>query len=240
MLVLLRPIIQHYLKKNEVLTNADRLIGKYAICLKKITPDERGEVKIDGKIWSAISNETVEVDEKVEVLAIEGVKLVVRKVSMNAGFLKRAVSSLIDLVLVFAVVALAFIAGRPQTPAKPSGSLRRHQRRLQRNLRAARDADTGRHLYRLRSRRRTRRRATRTLKTEALERLRRRPGDHRRRNTPPTSPPIDAALTGYYMTCIYFFSIGFLIVMGIYTLATRSADPRTAPDADQTDRAGQS
>lgn len=79
MLVLLRPSIQHYLKKNEVLTNADRLVGKFAICLKRITPDERGEVTIDGKIWSAISNETVEADEKVEVLAIEGVKLVVRK-----------------------------------------------------------------------------------------------------------------------------------------------------------------
>jgi membrane protein implicated in regulation of membrane protease activity len=79
MLIFLRPIFKKYLKKNEVRTNADRLIGKYAFCLKKITPDERGEVKIDGKIWTAIANDTIEINEKVEVLAIDGVKLVVKK-----------------------------------------------------------------------------------------------------------------------------------------------------------------
>jgi len=79
MLIFLRPIFKKYLKKNEVRTNADRLIGKNAFCLKKITPDERGEVKIDGKIWTAIANDTIEINEKVEVLAIDGVKLVVKK-----------------------------------------------------------------------------------------------------------------------------------------------------------------
>jgi len=80
MLIVLRPILQRNLKKNEVRTNADALVGKTAICLKRITPDDRGEVKIEGKIWSAVANETIDPETKVEVLAISGVKLVVRKI----------------------------------------------------------------------------------------------------------------------------------------------------------------
>jgi len=79
MLLILRPILAKYLKKNDVKTNADRLIGKHAVCLKEIALDVRGEVTIEGKIWSAIANETVAIGEKVEVLAIDGVKLVVRR-----------------------------------------------------------------------------------------------------------------------------------------------------------------
>ncbi len=75
----LRPIFREYIRKNEIKTNADKLIGKTAICLKAIVDEGRGEVKIDGKIWTAISNENINVDDKVEVLAIDGVKLVVRK-----------------------------------------------------------------------------------------------------------------------------------------------------------------
>ncbi len=76
----MRPIFKRYLKRNEVRTNADRLIGKSALCLKAISPDERGEVKIDGKIWTAVANEVITPNEKVEVLAIDGVKLVVKKI----------------------------------------------------------------------------------------------------------------------------------------------------------------
>ncbi len=79
MLIMLRPVFQSFIKKNEVRTNADRLVGKVAICVKAIALDQRGEVTIDGKIWTAVANETIEINQKVEVLAIEGVKLVVRK-----------------------------------------------------------------------------------------------------------------------------------------------------------------
>jgi membrane protein implicated in regulation of membrane protease activity len=78
-LIFLRPIFKKYLKRNEVRTNADRLIGKIAICTKAISEDERGYVKIDGKLWTAVANESIEINEKVEVLAIDGVKLVVKK-----------------------------------------------------------------------------------------------------------------------------------------------------------------
>jgi membrane protein implicated in regulation of membrane protease activity len=79
LLLSLRPIFSRYLKKNDIKTNADRLIGKVAVCTSAILDGERGEVKIEGKIWTAISNDAVAIGEKVEVLAIEGVKLVVKK-----------------------------------------------------------------------------------------------------------------------------------------------------------------
>lgn len=75
----IRPIFKKYLQKNDIKTNADRLVGKTAVCTKAILNGDRGEVKIDGKIWTAIANEDIEINEKVEVLAIDGVKLVVRK-----------------------------------------------------------------------------------------------------------------------------------------------------------------
>jgi membrane protein implicated in regulation of membrane protease activity len=79
LLIGLRPIFKKYVKRNEAKTNVDRLIGKTALCIKDIPDGERGEVRIDGKIWTAIANEAIKKDEHVTVLAIEGVKLVVKK-----------------------------------------------------------------------------------------------------------------------------------------------------------------
>ncbi len=83
LLISIRPIVKNYLKTNIISTNTDRLVGKVAICTKDINVGKRGEVKIDGKYWLAISSSTEDIliDEKVEVLAIEGVKLVVDKIS---------------------------------------------------------------------------------------------------------------------------------------------------------------
>jgi membrane protein implicated in regulation of membrane protease activity len=79
LLLVLRPVFKEHMRKNEIKTNADALVGKIAVCVKAITNGERGEVKIEGKIWTAISNEDININEKVTVLAIKGVKLVVRK-----------------------------------------------------------------------------------------------------------------------------------------------------------------
>jgi len=81
-IVFLRPVVKNYFKTNSISTNADRLVGKVASCTKPIGVGERGEVKIDGKYWLAVTSgdEEIEIDEKVEVLAIEGVKLIVDKI----------------------------------------------------------------------------------------------------------------------------------------------------------------
>lgn len=81
LLLAVRPIARNYLKTNVINTNVDRLIGKVAVCTKMINVGERGEVKIDGKFWLAVTSATeeIELDEKVVVIAIEGVKLIVDK-----------------------------------------------------------------------------------------------------------------------------------------------------------------
>lgn len=72
-----------YLKKifdtEEARTNADRVIGMKGIVTEEIKKNTIGEVKVDGKRWSAISDKTIKVDEEVVVEKIDGVKLVVKK-----------------------------------------------------------------------------------------------------------------------------------------------------------------
>lgn len=82
LIIAVRPIAKNYFRTNRINTNADRLVGKVAVVTKDIRVGERGEVKIDGKYWLAVTNgkEDLEIDEKVEVLAIEGVKLIVDKI----------------------------------------------------------------------------------------------------------------------------------------------------------------
>lgn len=79
-ILITRPLAKKILRGNIVKTNSDRLIGKHAIVTKPFSEDERGEVKILGEYWSAVTHEKASIHEgeHVEILAIEGVKLVVR------------------------------------------------------------------------------------------------------------------------------------------------------------------
>lgn len=80
-MVLLKPLTSKFFLKETVKTNFDRIVGEIGIVTTKIAMDN-GEVKIDGKVWSAKNVEQfeeIEVGEKVEILEITGVKLVVKK-----------------------------------------------------------------------------------------------------------------------------------------------------------------
>ena len=80
LIIFTRPIVARHLKKNESRTNVDSLIGEIATVTKDILPDDRGEVKIKGQYWLAISadNKLIEANKKVSILAIEGAKLIVK------------------------------------------------------------------------------------------------------------------------------------------------------------------
>ena len=56
-------------------TNIDRIIGMKGIVTEKITKKTLGEVKVDGKRWTAIADETINTDETVEILEINSTKL---------------------------------------------------------------------------------------------------------------------------------------------------------------------
>ena len=80
LLITTRPILNKWLKKGgNVRTNLDRVIGMKGIVTEDILKNQIGEVKVDGKRWSAISNGNLEKGTLVTVLKIDGVKLVVNK-----------------------------------------------------------------------------------------------------------------------------------------------------------------
>ena len=60
---------------SNVKTNTDRLIGMVGTVTQDIEENEIGEVKADGKLWSAISSTSIKKGTKVIVLSINGVKL---------------------------------------------------------------------------------------------------------------------------------------------------------------------
>ena len=60
-------------------TNIDRIIGMKGIVTEKITKKTPGEVKVDGKRWTAIADETINTDETVEILEINSTKLKVKR-----------------------------------------------------------------------------------------------------------------------------------------------------------------
>ncbi len=74
-----RPLLKKYLPTQRVRTNADRIIGMCGVVTEEIKKNSVGEVKVDGKKWSAISNSKIPVGSEVIIEAIDGVKVVVRK-----------------------------------------------------------------------------------------------------------------------------------------------------------------
>ncbi len=80
--LVIRPILQKRLVHLHSKTNVDTMIGKKGIVVKRITSLEKGEVKINDIIWNAIKrdeDDTIEVDSIVEVISIQGNKLLVKK-----------------------------------------------------------------------------------------------------------------------------------------------------------------
>lgn len=81
LLVISRPIVNKLRSKDNEKTNLDRIIGEDAIVTEEITKNEFGEVKVDGKRWSAISKDKCVKGDTVKILKIDGVKLIVKKES---------------------------------------------------------------------------------------------------------------------------------------------------------------
>ena len=84
MIAFVRPIVAKLFKTKDTAMNSNALIGKNGIVLKDIKGDEKiGQVKVAGEIWSAISENSTYIakDTKITVVAISGVKLVVKEFS---------------------------------------------------------------------------------------------------------------------------------------------------------------
>lgn len=79
-LILTKPFLDKYRKGKIVPTNLDMVIGKIGVVTVDIEMLEPGEVNVYGKRWSAVSDTPIKKDSKVEILAIDGVKLKVKEI----------------------------------------------------------------------------------------------------------------------------------------------------------------
>lgn len=73
-----RKTLEKKLVKKEK-TNLDRVIGMKGVVTEKIEELAAGEVKVDGKHWTAIAKTTLEKGEVVKILKINGVKVEVER-----------------------------------------------------------------------------------------------------------------------------------------------------------------
>lgn len=81
LMILTRPALVKYFKKNIVTTNVDTYVGKSAIVIKEISSMSRGQVDFEHMNWTAISSEDIEIGATVRILAIEGNKFIVTKIN---------------------------------------------------------------------------------------------------------------------------------------------------------------
>ena len=75
-----RPYLMKKLKVKESRTNLDRVVGMNGVVTQDIDKLKPGEVKVDGKMWTAISDKEIKKGKVVEILKIEGVKLKVKEI----------------------------------------------------------------------------------------------------------------------------------------------------------------
>lgn len=74
-----KPVVKKLRKRNIQATNLDRVLDMEGVVTEDIIPNEIGEVKVDGKKWSAISGEKIVKGSIVEITKIDGVKLIVKE-----------------------------------------------------------------------------------------------------------------------------------------------------------------
>lgn len=79
---LTRPLVKKLTKGRHVPTNSDRHIGQQAIVLEEIKPFSAGTVKLDGLIWTAVTDEdtVMKPGEVIIVSEIRGAKVIAKKI----------------------------------------------------------------------------------------------------------------------------------------------------------------
>ena len=76
-MILTKPMLNKITNKEVEKLNLERVIGMPGIVTQEIKPGRVGEVKVDGKLWSATSLEELPLDTMILVEKMEGVKLFV-------------------------------------------------------------------------------------------------------------------------------------------------------------------
>lgn len=76
-----KPLVNKFTKKDIVPTNVYSIVGKKAIVIEDIDwTTGKGQIKTQGEVWSAKTNEQINIPKgtEVEIVSIEGVKAYVK------------------------------------------------------------------------------------------------------------------------------------------------------------------
>jgi membrane protein implicated in regulation of membrane protease activity len=68
-----------FLETKDTPSNVNALIGQHGIVTQEISPIHYGQAKVNGEIWTATAEEDIDVDIRIRVIGIQGVKLIVEK-----------------------------------------------------------------------------------------------------------------------------------------------------------------
>ena len=89
LLILTKPFVKKYVHKNIIKTNVEAIIGQHGVVIEDINNlDAKGAIKVAGKVWTARSiseNDMIHQGEEVEIVSIEGVKAIVKKIHNDKG-----------------------------------------------------------------------------------------------------------------------------------------------------------
>ena len=77
-MLLTRKFVKKAVPK-KVKTNLDRIVGMEGIVTEKITKSHPGEVKVDGKRWTAVAEKSIPEGSIVKILEINSTKLTVER-----------------------------------------------------------------------------------------------------------------------------------------------------------------
>ncbi len=79
LLPLTRTLAKRITKPSPQKSNVDALIGKIGMVTKIIDPDLGGQVLLEGETWRATADEKIESNSKIEVIAVTGTRVHVKK-----------------------------------------------------------------------------------------------------------------------------------------------------------------
>jgi len=82
LLIFTRPVLKKKFSQKKIATNYERIIGQIALVTKKITPIDKGTIKINGMEWTASVSENIVLEEGTNCVIekIEGVTAYVKNV----------------------------------------------------------------------------------------------------------------------------------------------------------------
>lgn len=82
-IIFTRPLVVKLFKTQDTISNVKALVGQYGISTTNLAPLQYGQVKVNGEIWTALSQSEINADTRIVVTGIDGVKLIVEEAAQE-------------------------------------------------------------------------------------------------------------------------------------------------------------